>query len=116
MKTQTIFLFLSMMIMVPVVSEAQLGNFIKNRASKVLNGASREKTREATSQIDSAAQKAATDAAHIALAAIHGIDYLMTWNCKHIANATIFEAIREICFQKGYACPVICTPEELLGD
>jgi predicted nucleic acid-binding protein len=61
-------------------------------------------------------QKASTDAAHIAVTAVHGVEYLMTWNCRHIANATIFQSVREICLQQGYAFPTICTPEELLGE
>ena len=59
-------------------------------------------------------RKAATDSAHIAVAAIHGVDYLMTWNCAHIANATIARSVRRVCDEQGYQCPVICTPEELL--
>lgn len=58
--------------------------------------------------------KAARDAAHIAVSAVHGIDYLMTWNCVHIANATIIKAVQAICLQNGFSCPVICTPEELM--
>lgn len=58
--------------------------------------------------------KAARDAAHIAIAAVHGVDYLMTWNCTHIANATISRTVRRICEQAGFLAPVICTPEELL--
>lgn len=61
-------------------------------------------------------QKAARDAAHIAIAAVHGVNYLVTWNCKHIANAEMIEEIEEICNRHGLRCPVICTPEELLGD
>lgn len=57
----------------------------------------------------------ATDAAHIAVAAVHSMDYLLTWNCAHIANAEIFRAVAEMCRSRGYNCPVICTPEELLG-
>lgn len=60
--------------------------------------------------------KAAEDAAHIAVACVNGIDYLLTWNCKHIANAQCFRAIEELCFDQGYISPVICTPAELLGD
>jgi hypothetical protein len=60
--------------------------------------------------------KASTDAAHIAIATIHGIDYLMTWNCVHLANATITKTVASICRQEGFECPVICTPEELLGE
>jgi hypothetical protein len=60
--------------------------------------------------------KASTDAAHIAIATVHGIDYLMTWNCVHLANATITKTVARICRQEGFECPVICTPEELLGE
>lgn len=60
--------------------------------------------------------KASTDAAHIAIAAVHGIDYLMTWNCVHLANATITKTLERICGQEGFECPIICTPEELLGE
>ena len=61
-------------------------------------------------------ERAATDAAHIAVAAVHGTDFLMTWNCVHIANATLTKAVANICRQHGLECPVICTPEELLGE
>ena len=60
--------------------------------------------------------KAATDAAHIAIAAVHGMDFLLTWNCVHIANAVILKALASICRQHGCECPVICTPEEVLGE
>jgi hypothetical protein len=58
-------------------------------------------------------RKAATDAAHIAIAAVHGMDFLLTWNCVHIANAAIAKAVANTCRQRGFECPVICTPEEL---
>jgi predicted nucleic acid-binding protein len=61
-------------------------------------------------------RKAATDAAHIAIAAVHSIDFLLTWNCAHIANAAMVKALASICRQHAWECPVICTPEELLGD
>jgi predicted nucleic acid-binding protein len=60
-------------------------------------------------------EKAAADAAHIATAAVHGMHFLLTWNCKHIANAEMFVAIEKACQERGFACPVICTPEELMG-
>jgi hypothetical protein len=60
--------------------------------------------------------KAKEDAFHIAIATVHGMDYLLTWNCKHIANATMRSKIFSICEKAGYQPPVICTPEELLGD
>jgi hypothetical protein len=61
-------------------------------------------------------RRAATDAAHIAIAAVHGMDFLMTWNCVHLANAAIAKAVAGACRQFGLDCPVICTPEELLGE
>ena len=61
-------------------------------------------------------ETAKEDAVHIALAAAHGRDYLLTWNCKHIANATKRPLIERICESADCAPPIICTPEELLGD
>jgi hypothetical protein len=57
----------------------------------------------------------AEDASHIAIATVHGMDYLLTWNCKHIANAQIQRSIRAIARDAGYEPPIICTPEELMG-
>ena len=53
------------------------------------------------------------DAAHISLAAVHEVDYLVTWNFKHIANPATREAIESICRSAGYRPPIICTPDEL---
>jgi len=61
-------------------------------------------------------EKAAVDALHIAIATVHGMDYLLTWNCKHIANAEMQKVVKRICRNAGYEPPVICTPEELSGD
>jgi predicted nucleic acid-binding protein len=61
-------------------------------------------------------RKAAEDALHIAVATVHGVNYLVTWNCKHIANATMRTAIESVCREAGYEPPVICTPEELTDD
>ena len=58
--------------------------------------------------------KATADALHIATAAVHGMDYLITWNCKHIANAVILRSVEALCRAYGYEPPVICTPEELM--
>jgi hypothetical protein len=60
--------------------------------------------------------KAQVDALHIASAAHHRIQYLLTWNCKHIANAKILPRIHQVLTDAGVPIPVICTPEELLGD
>lgn len=59
------------------------------------------------------ATNAATDALHMAIAAIHGMDYLLSWNCSHIANAAIRRSIEKQCRLFGYEPPVICTPQEL---
>jgi hypothetical protein len=58
--------------------------------------------------------RAAADAVHIALAVVNGMDFLLTWNCTHIANAANRPIIEEVCDLLGYETPVICTPEELL--
>ena len=60
-------------------------------------------------------RKAGRDATHIALSAVHGMHFLLTWNCTHIANARMYAKMREICESHGCDCPVICTPEELLA-
>ena len=57
--------------------------------------------------------QAVRDAFHIAIATIQGMDFLLTWNMKHLANAMMRNAITSICLSHGYATPVICTPEEL---
>lgn len=60
--------------------------------------------------------RATVDALHVAIAAIHGMDYLLTWNCTHIANATLREPIEAVCRANGYEPPAICTPDELLAE
>ena len=61
-------------------------------------------------------RKAGLDALHIAVAVSGGIEYLLTWNFAHLANATIRNQIERKCRAKGYEPPIICTPEELLGE
>ena len=58
--------------------------------------------------------KASVDALHISVAALSGVQYLLTWNCKHIANASLRLRIESVCRGMGCEPPVICTPEELL--
>ena len=60
--------------------------------------------------------KARVDALHVATAAVHGMDYLLSWNCKHIANATLRSRIESICRMAGFEPPVICTPLELVEE
>lgn len=57
---------------------------------------------------------AAPDAAHIAFSAVHAMDFLLTWNCKHINNPHLIRRIERACGERGLNCPVICTPEQLL--
>lgn len=61
-------------------------------------------------------EKAADDALHLAIAAYHGVDYLLTWNCRHLDNAEMKPLMRSTCAVHGYVCPEICTPLELMGD
>jgi hypothetical protein len=59
---------------------------------------------------------AEADALHIAVAAVHRMDYLLTWNFRHIDNAATKPIIRSICTDAGYSCPEICAPMELLPE
>jgi hypothetical protein len=61
-------------------------------------------------------ERAAADSVHIAIAAVNGMDYLVTWNCRHIANARHRQRIEDICESLSYVAPIICTPEELIED
>ena len=56
------------------------------------------------------------DAYHIAIAAVNGMDYLLTWNCRHIANAAMRSDIENVCRRHGYEPPTICTPQELMEE
>jgi hypothetical protein len=107
-----------------VVSEASGGDeeaareraaFLQKIPRLAITGATGEL---ATKLVESGAvpRKAAEDALHIAVAAVHGVDYLLTGNCKHIANAAMRQAIEGVCREAGYEPPVICTPEELMND
>jgi len=59
---------------------------------------------------------AQVEALHIAAVAFHETDYLLTWNCRHIANAQILPKIREFLSELGCAVPMVCTPEEMVGE
>lgn len=58
--------------------------------------------------------KAEIDAYHIAVATVNAMDYLLTWNCTHIANAVMRPKVEAVCRQHGYEPPIICTPQELM--
>lgn len=107
-----------------VIAEASLGNpdAVQRRLS-VLKGIQEvpiddEVKQLALQLIDHAAvpPSAQADAIHISVAAIQNIDYILTWNCRHINNAALKPMIRKVCMDSGYVCPEICTPLELLGE
>jgi hypothetical protein len=60
--------------------------------------------------------QAAADAAHIAVAACHGVEFVLTWNVAHIANAVLRRRVEAVCRAQGYAAPILCTPDELMED
>jgi hypothetical protein len=60
-------------------------------------------------------QKAAADARHVAVATVFGVDYLLTWNCKHIANAETLPRIYAVPHGSGFEPPLAVTPEEFSG-
>ncbi len=59
-------------------------------------------------------EKARIDALHIAVATLSGMDYLLTWNCSHMANAVLRPKVEAVCRESGYDPPAICTPQELM--
>ena len=61
-------------------------------------------------------EKASADALHIAAAAVAGVDYLLTLNCKHIANAHELPRVYRLLLREGHKLPLICTPSQFLGD
>jgi len=60
-------------------------------------------------------RKTSGDATHIAVATLYECEYLLTWNCRHIANAALRRAIRGVVAGYGFELPNLCTPEELMG-
>lgn len=105
-----------------VINEAAAGDSdaAKDRLAALeditLLDATEEAAELAQQLIDSGAipEKAAEDAGHIAIAVTNGVDYLVTWNCRHIANATMRFQIEQVCRNAGYEPTIICTPDELM--
>lgn len=60
--------------------------------------------------------KVSDDAYHIAVATVYQVNYLLTWGCKHVANAQLQTKLRQLSHQRGYELPVLCTPYELLAQ
>lgn len=61
-------------------------------------------------------EKARADAAHLAFATTYGVDYLLTWNLRHLANALILRRLRPVAENHGLRLPVVCTPLQLMGE
>jgi predicted nucleic acid-binding protein len=61
-------------------------------------------------------QKAAADALHVAIAAVGGVKYLLTQNCRHIANAHVLPQVYQLLQDEGFGQLLICTPAEFLGE
>jgi hypothetical protein len=107
-----------------VIQEAKAGDLTESRKRLEILGelplldATNEAERLAAAILSSGIlpPKAALDAAHVSLATVHRIDFLLTWNCRHLANAHIMRQLSRFCVGQGYELPVICTPEELLED
>ena len=59
---------------------------------------------------------ASGDAAHLAMASLHGVDFILTWNCRHLANANKARHMRAINERLGLQSPIICTPFELIPE
>lgn len=105
-----------------VVQEAEAGDpeAAQERLDKLQGLPLLEVTEEALSLAEdlvsggAVPEAAGEDALHIAMAVTNGIEYLVTWNCRHIANATMRSRIDSICREAGYEPTIICTPEELL--
>ncbi len=107
-----------------VIQEASYGD--PQAASKRLNALQDIALLELNSEVQELADKllsqqviptkAREDAFHISMAITYGVDYLLTWNCKHIANAEIQKSIANISAQAGYEMPIFCTPETLMGE
>ena len=104
-----------------VLDEAKAGNQeVASRRLTALEGISPLKISDAAISLadklieaNAVPQKAAQDSLHIAIACVNGMDYLLTWNCKHIANARMRGKIDKVCREAGFIPPIICTPEEL---
>lgn len=105
-----------------VVTESRQGNKrTAKRRLDLLKGIRSLRTTEKAKELARALiregalpQKAQADALHIAIATVHRVDYLLTWNCRHIDNPATKPFVREVCALEGYVCPEICTPFEIM--
>ncbi|HEX6747709.1 MAG TPA: type II toxin-antitoxin system VapC family toxin [Longimicrobium sp.] len=113
----------------PVISQLVLDEITRGDASYAVQRHALVRTLpllDITDEVDALAEallrkaslpsKASSDAVHVAVAALNGIDLLVTWNLKHIANAVIRKRLEGICRNEGFDPPGICTPAELLEE
>lgn len=115
--------FFALFVSQPVIEESSAGD--KNAAAKRMALVRKIDILDISDEVIDLAQhmihvkavpkKAVQDAYHVAVSAVHGMDYLLTWNCKHIANAEMRLKIQAACRDQGFTAPVICTPQELSG-
>ena len=61
-------------------------------------------------------EKAVEDAFHVAVATTQGMNFVLTWNCRHIANAEVAGRIEALCLELGYWMPTLCTPLQIMGN
>jgi hypothetical protein len=73
-------------------------------------------TDEAERRMRALPPKAQVDAAHLAIASATAVDYHLTWNCRHLANAQILTRLEQGARRLGWELPKVCTPAELMGD
>jgi predicted nucleic acid-binding protein len=105
-----------------VIQEARLGD--AHMATQRLDFLSHIPKLELTEDVGKLAQKliqfalvpekAASDAVHIAVASVHGLNYIVTWNFKHIANPYTRDRLCAVVAEAGFRLPVMCSPDELI--
>ncbi|MEI6451693.1 MAG: type II toxin-antitoxin system VapC family toxin [Actinomycetes bacterium] len=107
-----------------VVAEASIGDpdAVKRRLAAIADIMELQATEEVRVlgqqliRCNALPENAEVDAYHVAIATVNGIDYLLTWNCAHIANAHTRPRIEAACRALGYEPPIICTPQELTEE
>lgn len=97
----------------PMAAKKRL-DFLKGISVLKITSKATELARNLTSRGSALPRKAQADALHIAIAAVHNADYLLTWNCRHIDNPATKPLVRKVCALQGYTCPEICTPFEIM--
>ena len=106
-----------------VLDEAMKGN--ENAAEKRINALRGINMLQSTQEADKLAKhileeidvssKAANDALHLALATVHKMDYILTWNFRHLLNPHNIRKLMHLCHRMGFESPIICTPESFLA-